>query len=110
MFIHYDKQILNSDTIRWIECTNLVRGGYIRLYLQDGSSELVEGQAAFDIVMRLCPDALEGEQAKYKRHAWAIHNLIGHPLMQILSWLRLPALGIKVHDATVPLPLPKRNP
>ena len=107
MFIHYDKQILNSDTIRWIECTNLVGGGYIRLYLQDGSSELVEGPSAFDIVMRLCPDALEGEQAKYKRHAWAIHNLLGHPLMQIFSWLGLTKLGLKIHDITVPNPITK---
>jgi|SRR6185369_2875637 len=107
MFIHYDKQILNSDTIRWIECTNLVSGGYIRLYLQDGSSELVEGPSAFDIVMRLCPDALEGEQAKYKRHAWAIHNLLGHPLMQIFSWLGLTKLGLKIHDITVPNPITK---
>ena len=107
MFIHYDKQILNSDTIRWIECTNLVNGGYIRLYLRDGSSELVEGPAAFDIVMRLCPDALEGEQAKYKRHAWAIHNLLGHPLMQVFSWLGLTKLGLKIHDITVPNPITK---
>jgi hypothetical protein len=107
MFIHYDKQILNADTIRWIECTNLVNGGYIRLYLQDGSSELVEGPAAFDVVMRLCPEALEGEQAKYKRHAWAIHNLLGHPLMQVFSWLGLSKVGIKIHDITVPNPITK---
>lgn len=107
MFIHYDKQILNSDTIRWIECTNLVQHGYIRIYLQDGSSELVEGPAAFDVVMRLCPEMLEGENAKYKRGAWAIHNLLGHPLMQILSWLGYADVGIKIHDATVPNPITK---
>jgi hypothetical protein len=41
---------------------------------------------------------------KYKRHAWAIHNLIGHPLMQIFSWLHLTEVGLKIHDATVPNP------
>jgi hypothetical protein len=104
MFIHFSNQILNSDTIRWIECTNLVRSGYIRLYLQDGSSELVEGPEAFNVVMTLCPGALEGKRAKYAKRAWAIHNLIGHPLMQLCSMLHLTSLGIKIHDATVPLP------
>ena len=106
MFIHYDKQILNSDTIRWIECTNLDRG-YIRLYLQDGSSELVEGPAAFDIVMRLCPEATEGMNLKQQRRRWAIHNLLGHPLMQIFAWLGLVGLGLKIHDKTVPTPITK---
>ncbi len=105
MFIHFNKQIINTDTIRWIECTNLVSLGCIRLYFQDGSSELIEGPDAFDVVMRLCPEALEGENAKYKRHAWAIHNLIGHPLMQVFSWLGLTKLGLKIHDITVPNPI-----
>lgn len=104
MFIHFQNQILNSDDIRWIECSNLMKTGTIRLYLQNGSSELVDGHEAMDIVIRLCPDFLEGKQARYARHAWSIHNLIGHPLMQICAWLHLTSLGIKIHDATIPDP------
>ena len=33
---------------------------------------------------------------------WPIHNLIGHPLMEILGWIGLRRLGIAIHDATVP--------
>lgn len=33
---------------------------------------------------------------------WAVHNLVGHPLMQIFSWLGMKDLAAKVHDATVP--------
>ena len=35
---------------------------------------------------------------------WAVHNLVGHPLMQILTWLGKPELGVRVHDATTPRP------
>lgn len=32
----------------------------------------------------------------------AAHNLIAHPLMEILSWFGLRALGTKIHDITIP--------
>jgi len=104
MFINCNKKIINVDMIDWIDTKNIVELGYIRIHYKDGLQENVEGAKAVEIVMRLCPSVLEGRQLKYIRHRWAIHNLIGHPLMQILSWLHLPALGIKIHDATVPYP------
>lgn len=33
---------------------------------------------------------------------WPIHNLFGHPLMQICIWFKLPDLGNKIHDYTMP--------
>lgn len=33
---------------------------------------------------------------------WAIHNLIAHPLSEILYWLGLSRLGFWLHDATIP--------
>jgi len=33
---------------------------------------------------------------------WPVHNLIGHPLMQICFWLGLPKLAKAVHDGTLP--------
>jgi hypothetical protein len=35
---------------------------------------------------------------------WATHNLIGHPLSEILYWCWLGRLGDWVHDVTVPAP------
>jgi hypothetical protein len=107
MFIHFNGKVINVDTITWIDYSNLVKNGYIKIYDSHNNQQYVEGTQAFDVVMRLCPEALEGEQAKYHKHAWAIHNLIGHPLMQIFSWLHLTALGIKIHDNTVPNPITK---
>jgi hypothetical protein len=107
MFVHFNSKVVNSDSIDWIDHRNLVEHGYVNVYSKDGQRELVEGPEAFNLIMELAPAALEGKQAKYQRHAWAVHNLIGHPLMQIFSWLHLPAVGIKIHDLTVPNPITK---
>lgn len=108
MFVHFNSKAVNVDSISHVDYSGLTRGGsYVKVYFRGGGSELVQGPQASDLVMRLCPEALEGEQMKYHRHAWAIHNLIGHPLMQIFSWLHLTALGIKIHDVTVPNPITK---
>ncbi len=33
---------------------------------------------------------------------WPVHNLIGHPLMEICGWFGLFDIGVKIHDATLP--------
>lgn len=32
----------------------------------------------------------------------AIHNIIAHPLMEILSWIGMSNLGIFIHDKIAP--------
>lgn len=34
---------------------------------------------------------------------WPVHNLIGHPLMQLFNWLRLNRIALVVHDQTLPV-------
>ena len=42
---------------------------------------------------------------------WPMHNLIGHPLMQIFEWLGMPEIATRVHDETLPANHPgKRAP
>ena len=36
---------------------------------------------------------------KYK---WAVHNLLGHPLMEISQWFGYQNLASKIHDRTMP--------
>lgn len=33
---------------------------------------------------------------------WAVHNIIGHPLMYILYCMQLKSLASMVHDCTLP--------
>lgn len=106
MFIHFNNCIYNTDTIRTIDCSKYLSEGTVRVFFTNGASEVADGAESTNVIMTLCPAVLEGKEAKYARHAWAIHNLIGHPLMQICSWFHLTALGIRIHDATVPEPMP----
>jgi hypothetical protein len=64
---------------------------------------------AFEIVMLLQPSALEGRRLKWAKNAWAFHNLIAHPVMQIMVWLGFKKLAIRLHDATVPKPAGTRS-
>jgi|SRR5678815_5102448 len=104
MFIHFNNFIRSINTITYVDCNKYVSEGEIRVYFTNGTSDFAKGAEATNLIMALCPAVLEGKRARHAKHSWAIHNLIGHPLMQIFSWLHLTALGIKIHDLTVPEP------
>jgi hypothetical protein len=102
MFVHFNGKIHNANTITHIDYSGFVPHGYIFVSFSDCPKEEVTGQEAFEVVMRLCPEALEGQNTKEQKGRWAIHNFFGHPLMQIFSWLGCTELGLKIHDWTVP--------
>jgi len=60
---------------------------------------------AFEAVMLIHPAALEGRRLRWAKHAWAFHNLVAHPLMQVMVWVGFKKLAIRLHDATVPKPV-----
>lgn len=67
-----------------------------------------EGIAAIDLAMRLGPQVLEGNpDFKFAKRSWAFHNLIAHPIMQLLALFGLTKLGLKIHDMTIPRPKEK---
>lgn len=59
---------------------------------------------AFEILMLLHPSAIEGRRLRWAKNAWAFHNLVAHPLMQIMVWLGFKKRAIWLHDVTVPKP------
>lgn len=65
----------------------------------------IEGLEAIDFMMIIKPSALEGRKLKYPKNIWIIHNLIAHPLMQILALLGFTKKAIWLHDITVPKPI-----
>lgn len=107
MFVHYNGKIVNVELISSIDISELPINGTIKVFRVGTSYDLVRDPEASNVVMTICPAALEGKQATYHRHAWAVHNIVGHPLMQICSWLGVPKLGLKIHDRTVPFPINK---
>ena len=34
--------------------------------------------------------------------SWGMHNLVGHPMMQIFTWLGMPRMADAIHDRTLP--------
>jgi hypothetical protein len=34
--------------------------------------------------------------------SWPVHNIVAHPLMQILNWLGMPIAAAVIHDSTLP--------
>ena len=106
MFINCNKKILNTNTIRKIDYSRYIETGNITLFLEKEIIEVGIPEST-DIIMRLCPNALEGHRAKYYKRAWMLHNLIGHPLMQLFSLLGISKLGIMIHDKTIPRPKKK---
>jgi hypothetical protein len=71
---------------------------------RDGKNHFAEGIHVIEAIMLLCPQLLEGQRMRWARHAWAVHNLIGHPLMQLLAFFGAHRTALWVHDITVPKP------
>ena len=94
--------VAEVDVARLVDCRVVV-------FLVDGSNLELTGPDAIELVLLTKPSALEGRRLKWVRHAWAIHNLFGHPAMQILSFFRQYKLAILLHDATTPGPIGVRN-
>jgi hypothetical protein len=77
---------------------------HVRITRKDGKVFDAYGFDAIEAVMALKPSALEGRRLKWQKGAWAFHNMIGHPWMQILAWLGFTRRAIKFHDDTTPRP------
>lgn len=95
-----DVQYLNvSRLVDYRVTVKLVQGNLVDL----------TGPDAIELIMLLKPSALEGRRLRWVRHAWATHNLLGHPLMQILSFLDHTRIGVLIHEATIPRPTGDRR-
>ena len=71
---------------------------------RSGDWYTLEGNDALEAVMLLKPSVLEGRRLRWAKNAWLIHNLIGHPMMQVLCFFGLYRQGIWVHERTIPRP------
>ncbi len=104
MFVHFNDKLTNVDVIHHVDCSSYLKNGFVRVVYVGEHTECVYGIEATNLIMRLCPEFMEGKRVKFIKHAWAIHNLVGHPVMQILSWFKLYKTAMHVHDKTIPAP------
>ena len=109
------RTFIKTDGIHLVAVEHIVSADYssisdLRLTLTDrnGFRYALEGIEALEAAMLLNPACLEGQRLQWAKNIWAIHNLVAHPVMQVLAFARLYKLALWVHDATVPKPTGKR--
>lgn len=76
----------------------------VRIHVMGDYVYIATGFDAIEAVMLLKPSAFEGRRMRWQRNAWAFHNFIAHPVVQILAWLGLKRQAIAFHDWTTPRP------
>lgn len=107
-FVLVGDQLVARDRIRRIDARGLAEDGTIDVHVAGEPAPIVlEGNAAFDLVMRHAPQFVEGRRFRWQRSAWAFHNLVAHPLLQLLAWMGRTELGLRIHDASIPRPRPR---
>lgn len=101
-FVKNSTHVIRIDQIVRLDLTHMPQF-LLKAQLIDGSWMDFERLDAIETLLALKPSAVEGNvQIRWKKNAWIIHNLIAHPLMQILALLRLRRLALWIHDVTVP--------
>ena len=108
-FIRIGQNILSVQNIKNIDVTKL-EDSEIKIFTWDDQVHTSKGIEALDIIMQVKPSALEGRRLQWARHAWAWHNLVIHPLVQILAFAGLKKQAVKLHDSTIPRPLGFKKP
>ena len=103
MFIQVGNLLVPEAKIRRVDCSRLMSDMVAVVETVEDDLE-VHGMEAVDLVMRLHPAYFEGRPFRWVRHAWVLHNLVGHPGMQLLAWLGQTRLGLQLHDRTIPRP------
>lgn len=107
-FLMVGKKVVPLSTVRWADFSRLASEGVVQVCLENpmhrdvsGTFDL-HGAEAVEALLVIHPVALEAAGARWLKRSWTLHNLIGHPLLEILARLGFPKLGLRVHDATMP--------
>lgn len=102
-FIKAGEALIPVWTIKSIDIS-LIEKEMVSIKTDDGVIYRAWGFDAIEAVMLVKPSALEGRRLKWRSNAWAFHNFIAHPVMQIMVWLGMKKRAIKFHDKTTPRP------
>jgi len=103
-FVKAGDNLIYIPDIMYVDMFELETHHRVTLNTRDGVFT-ARGFDAIEAVMMLKPSALEGRRGlKWRKNAWAFHNLIGHPIVQILSWMGMKKKAVRFHDWTTPAP------
>lgn len=105
-FIKAGTQAIAIDAVARLDTERMETHLEVDIHLKNGQFFTARDLDALDIVMRLKPSVLEGRRMRWAKRAWIVHNLLAHPLMQLLALVGCYRWGMWVHDRTVPRPRP----
>jgi hypothetical protein len=107
LFVLANNLVVRADTIEHVDISEIEK---LKIVLHHSSNKrtTVTGIQAIEILMALKPSALENRRLKWKKYAWTLHNMIGHPVMQILAFFRMYDYAMMIHDKTVPKPIGRK--
>ena len=108
-FFRAGDRLHRTGDINHVDLSLLEKQGRVVVVLTDGTQRTLSTADSYDLILLLKPSALEGRRLRWLRHRWAIHNLIGHPAMQLLAFFGYGRLGVKLHDATIPAPIKEHS-
>ena len=104
-FVDIGSQIILLSDIHKIDLSKLI-SETIDVTLVSGEVVEVTGFPALQLLYLVSPSTLEGKpNIRFKKHYWAIHNIVAHPLMQILAWCKCYKQAMWIHNVTVPTPI-----
>lgn len=106
--IKLDDGVIERNQLSHID-TSEIEQLRVKVYMKDGTCYNATNLNAIELLMQVCPSAFEGFKFKYHRYVWVIHNLIGHPLMQLFALLRMYGVAFWIHNVTVPRPIGKKD-
>ena len=107
-FFKAGDKIFNVDDINRIYTANIEQLE-ILVRMKDDTRVEVTGLEAIDLMMMVKPSVFEGRRMRFPKRMWIIHNLIAHPLMQILALIGFRKQALWLHEVTIPRPLGKRE-
>jgi hypothetical protein len=94
-------KLIPLDRVRYLSLEHIEQE-IVEITTDDGEQHVAVGLDAIEIVLQLKPSALEGRRLRWRKGAWAWHNIVGHVGLQLLVWLGFKKAGIRLHDRTTP--------
>ena len=104
-FFRHGNILLPVSHIASINLDDLEKTGCAIITLVNEKALCLSIVDSYDLIMQIKPSALEGKRLKWLKNKWLIHNMVGHPAMQLLAFFGFGRLGIKIHEATIPTPV-----
>lgn len=100
VLFRHNKKMYPLSKVEGFEVLRNVAPHRVLVIMQGSREELIlEGEEAYDFIQMV---HVPQRAAPRMSWSWLFHNLIGHPLMGILSFLGFQEAAERVHEATLP--------